>query len=75
MDLIGVHITHVVEDVQARSPRPFEAEQLQVPAGVPVLYVERTYFADELPVETADIVVSSDRYTFSYAVPIPPRAT
>jgi GntR family transcriptional regulator len=49
MDLIGVRITHVVEDVQARAPRPYETEAL--PTGVPVLYVERTYFADELPVE------------------------
>lgn len=73
MDSIGVHVTHVVEDVQARAPRPYEAEALAVPAGVPVLYVERTYFADERPVETAEIVVSSDRYTFSYAVSIPPR--
>ena len=74
MDLIGVHVTHVVEDVQARAPRPYETEALQVPTGVPVLYVERTYFADELPVETAEIVVSSDRYVFSYAAPIPARA-
>jgi GntR family transcriptional regulator len=73
MDSIGVRITHVVEDVQARAPRPYEADALDVPAGVPVLYVERTYFADELPAETADIVVSSDRYTLSYAVAIPSR--
>jgi len=74
MDSIGVHITHVIEDVQARARRPYEAEALEVPAGVPVLYVERTYFADERPVETAEIVVSADRYIFSYAVPIPQRS-
>lgn len=75
MDAIGLHITHVIEDVQARAPRPYEAEALEVPAGVPVLYVERTYFADETAVETAEIVVSADRYIFSYAVPIPQRST
>lgn len=73
MDLIGVHITHVVEDVQARTARPYEQDALDVPTGVPVLAVERTYFAEDQPVETADIVVSADRYTFSYAVPIAPR--
>lgn len=73
MDSIGVHITHVVEDVQARAPRPYEVEALEVPAGVPVLYVERTYYQGQRAVETADIVVSADRYTFSYAVPIPER--
>jgi len=73
MDVIGVHITHVVEDVHARPPRPYELESLHIPQGTPVLYVERTYIAGDLPVETADIVVSADRYVFSYAVAIPPR--
>jgi GntR family transcriptional regulator len=73
MDSIGVHITHVVEDVHARAPRPYEVEALAVPARVPVLYAERTYIAGERPVETAEIVVSADLYVFSYAVPIPPR--
>jgi DNA-binding GntR family transcriptional regulator len=72
-DLIGVHITHVIEDVQARAPRPYEADALQIVAGVPVLYVERTYYTDDRPIETAEIVVSADRYIFSYAVPIPSR--
>ena len=44
-----------------------------MPTGVPVLYVERTYHASDRAVETAEIVVSSDRYIFSYAVPIPDR--
>jgi DNA-binding GntR family transcriptional regulator len=73
MDAIGVHVSHVVEDVQARAPRPYETEALQIPPGVPVLYCERTYWADHIPVETAEIVVSADRYIFSYAVPIPER--
>jgi GntR family transcriptional regulator len=75
MDLIGVHITHVVEDVQARAPRPFETEALQVPSGVPVMYIERTYFQGDRPVETADIIVSADRYVLSYGVPIPDPST
>jgi GntR family transcriptional regulator len=73
MDLIGLEITHVVEDVQARAPRPYETEPLEIPNGIPVLTVERTYMAGTQPVETADIVVSAARYTLSYGVPIPPR--
>lgn len=72
-DSIGVHITHVREDVTGRAARPYEAETLSVPAGVPVLVIERTYYVENKPVETADIVVSSDRYTLSYRLPIPPR--
>lgn len=72
MDAIGQHITHVTEDVNARAPRPYEAEQLEIAPGVPVITVVRTYFVDERPVETCDIVVAADRYTFSYTIPIPP---
>lgn len=73
-DRIGVHITHVTEDVYARSPRPYEAEKLAVPNGVPVLAIERTYFAGDRPVETADLTVPADRYALSYVVPIPGSA-
>ncbi|RIQ21051.1 GntR family transcriptional regulator [Jiangella rhizosphaerae] len=73
MDAIGIHITHVVEDVTGRSARPYEAETLKVPVGVPVLAIERTYYAKSRPIETADIVVSSDRYVLSYRLPVPPR--
>lgn len=72
-DLIGIHITHVKEDVHGRSARPYEAETLAVPVGVPVQVIERTYYDEDRPVETADIVVSSDRYILSYRLAIPPR--
>ncbi len=71
MDLIGQHITHVVEDVRARPPHPSETEALQIPTGVPIFAIERTYYANQLPVETADITISAHRYTLTYAVPIP----
>lgn len=72
MDSIGQHITHVTEDVNARAPRPYEADQLQMAPGVPVVSITRTYYVDERPVETCDIVVAADRYTLSYTIPIPP---
>lgn len=75
MDSIGQYITHVTEDVNARAPRPYEAEQLQIAPGVPVITIIRTYYADERPVETCDIVVAADRYTLSYTIPIPPQTS
>jgi GntR family transcriptional regulator len=74
MDAIGQHITHVTEDVNARSPRPYESEQLDIAPGVPVMTITRTYYVDDRPVETCDIVVAADRYTLSYTIPIPPAA-
>lgn len=71
-DLIGLHITKVVEEVSARAPRPPETESLELPPGVPVIVVTRTYYVDELPVETCDIVVAAHRYALSYTIPIPP---
>lgn len=73
MDSIGLPITDVREDVTGRAARPYEAETLNVPIGVPVLTIERTYYSNGRPVETADITVSSDRYVLSYRLPIPPR--
>lgn len=72
MDSIGQHITDVTEDVNARAPRPYESDQLQMAPGVPVMVITRTYYVDERPVETCDIAVAADRYTLSYTIPIPP---
>ncbi|MFJ5027790.1 GntR family transcriptional regulator [Streptomyces sp. NPDC088560] len=72
MDSIGQHITHVTEDVNARAPRPYEADALKVAPGVPVMVITRTYFVDDRPVETCDIVIAADRYTLSYTIPLPP---
>ncbi len=74
MDSIGRHIVTVTEEVHARAARPQEADVLSVPTGVPVLVIERTYVTADGPVETADIVVSADRYTLAYRVPVPERA-
>lgn len=74
-DSIGLFITHVTEHVNARAPRPYEAEALQIAPGVPVMAITRTYFADEMPLETCDIVVAADRYTLTYNVRIPPPAS
>lgn len=72
MDLIGQHITHVTEEVTARAPRPYEFEALNMAPGVPVLAIERTYYVEDKPVETADVIVPADRYTLHYRIPIPP---
>ncbi|GAB2648186.1 UTRA domain-containing protein [Kribbella swartbergensis] len=49
MHSIGVHITHVGEDVAGRAARRHEAETLTVRAGVPVLVIERTYYERDPP--------------------------
>lgn len=65
-DHIGHRIERVTEYVTARVPRPFEDQALHIPLGVPVLSIERTYYAGDTAVETSDIVVAADTYTLRY---------
>lgn len=67
---IGIEIDRVLEDVTARAPRPHESTSLRVPPGVPVMSVERTYFAGDLAVESADIVVAADNYVLRYSIKV-----
>lgn len=60
--LIGYKVTHVTEDACTRMPTPDESHVLKIPNGVPVLFIERTHYADELPVETARITMRGDRF-------------
>jgi GntR family transcriptional regulator len=71
MDAIGVHIDECVERLVARAARPDEIEALALPLrGSHVLAVERTYYAAGRPVETADVVLPSDRFEMVYRFPI-----
>jgi GntR family transcriptional regulator len=71
MDLIGQRVTHVTEEVTARAARPYEVDALSMAVGVPVLAIERTYYVNEKPVETADMIIPADRYSVYYRIPIP----
>ncbi|MEU4739077.1 GntR family transcriptional regulator [Actinosynnema sp. NPDC023658] len=70
MDSIGVRVTEAIESVTTRAPLPWEVEALDIPPGVHVLSIERTFLADDLPVETCDIVVPGDRYGLTYRIPV-----
>ncbi|MGK4583516.1 GntR family transcriptional regulator [Kitasatospora sp. HPMI-4] len=68
---IGITVTRVTEDVTARPVLEAEAGQLGIPLGSTVLAIERTHWAGELAVETADIVLSADHFRLSYEIEIP----
>lgn len=70
MDSIGIRVTEAIEAVSTRAPLPWESEALRIPQGVHVLQIERTFLADEKPVETCDIVVPGDRYGLIYRIPV-----
>jgi DNA-binding GntR family transcriptional regulator len=70
-DLIGVRVDESLEEITARMAHPHEIDALRLPRrGGYVLVIERTYFAEGRPVETADIVLQGDRYRLQYRLPI-----
>jgi DNA-binding GntR family transcriptional regulator len=69
MTVIGHAPTLAVEDIVPRTLTGPEAERLGLHAGIPVIVIERTYWAAQMPVETADIVVPPP-YRPRYEIPI-----
>lgn len=75
MAVLGITGLTARESIGARPATSDEAEALGCPPGSPVITVERTYVApDGRAVETADLVIRSDRWRLAYTVPAPPGA-
>ncbi|WP_239096141.1 UTRA domain-containing protein [Micromonospora lutea] len=74
MDFIGVQIDRFVEEVTTRPAMPVEVAALDLDprGGRWVIAIQRTYYAGQTAVETADIVFPADRYRLVYEVPIDP---
>ncbi|MFD0800985.1 GntR family transcriptional regulator [Streptomonospora algeriensis] len=70
MRQIGQHIVHAGEIVTARPADDDEADRLQLGRGAVVMVIQRTYYTQDRPVETADIVVPPDRYELAYMIPV-----
>ncbi|MFD2490687.1 UTRA domain-containing protein [Amycolatopsis jiangsuensis] len=62
----------MTETVSARMPTPEEAEELELPAGEPVMILHRTTrTADGQPVEFARGVHAASRFSWTYTFQIP----
>ena len=71
MATIGITIAGATEEVSARAALADEADELGGMAGNTVLVIHRTYYdTEQRPVETADLVMPSDRYTVEYWSPV-----
>ncbi|WP_017539556.1 GntR family transcriptional regulator [Nocardiopsis halophila] len=62
----GVSVDRVVEEVGVRPLREPEATSLRLPPGRPMLVVERTHYCQGRPVETSDLVGSTDQCRLVY---------
>ncbi|GLU45712.1 GntR family transcriptional regulator [Nocardiopsis ansamitocini] len=70
MAQIGQTVVQAAEIVTARSATAQEADALGIGRGAVVMVIQRTYYTDSRPVETADIVVPPDRYELAYMIPV-----
>lgn len=64
---IGVVVDDWVEEVGARLGTAGECAQLAHAPGSVVVTIQRTYYAGDVAVETADIVVPADRFALVYS--------
>ncbi|KAF4405994.1 GntR family transcriptional regulator [Streptomyces lycii] len=71
----GYEIDHMKEELFARVPTPDEVQQLQLPAGEPVMELHRTtYTADGTVVEYAIGVHAASRFAWEYDFKVPDSA-
>lgn len=64
---LGLPPAHFTEEVRARMPAPRESSLLGLPAGTPVIVVDRTaYTADGRTVEVNEMVLDAAAYVLQY---------
>jgi DNA-binding GntR family transcriptional regulator len=71
MASIGIYVDQVVEEVSVRPSLAAEAAALGLPAGTPVLLIERVHLASGQPAEAGEIVIAADRFRLRYRIPVP----
>ncbi|WP_245554637.1 UTRA domain-containing protein [Actinosynnema mirum] len=72
LTLQGFEPDHMTESVHSRMPRPEEVEELELPAGEPVMILtRRTFTKDRTPIEFARGVHAASRFVWSYSFQIP----
>jgi DNA-binding GntR family transcriptional regulator len=71
MASIGIEVDQLTEEVSVRASLRAEAAALGIPAGAPVLLVERTHLAGGLAVEAGEVVVAAERFRLRYRFPVP----
>ena len=75
MQAIGIGVDQVVEEISVRPALSAEAAVLDIPAGSPVLLIERSHRAGERTVETGEIVIAADRFRLRYRFPVAVQAS
>ncbi|OLF07557.1 hypothetical protein BLA60_26930 [Actinophytocola xinjiangensis] len=68
----GYEPDHMTETIHARMPTPEELAELELPAGEPVMILNRTtYTANDVPIEFARGVHAASRFSWTYDFTLP----
>jgi GntR family transcriptional regulator len=69
MQAIGITVDQIVEEISVRPALSAEAAVLGLPAGSPVLVIERAHQAGPRTVEVGEVVIAADRFRLRYRFP------
>ncbi len=70
----GLSLDAATDFISARAAAPGEAARLRIHAGAPLLLVRRITYADDRPIERADLLIVASRYEYSVHTFRRPRA-
>jgi len=65
----GITVDQVVEEISVRPALSAEAAVLGLPAGAPVLVIDRAHQAGPRTVEVGEVVIAADRFRLRYRFP------
>jgi GntR family transcriptional regulator len=69
MRAVGITVDQVVEEISVRPALSAEAAVLGLPAGAPVLVIDRAHQAGPRTVEVGEVVIAADRFRLRYRFP------
>ncbi|MFF3908208.1 GntR family transcriptional regulator [Streptomyces sp. NPDC001848] len=68
---VGIEVDRIEERFTARAPTPAEAQELQLPAGTPVILLHKTsYDTDDRVVDITDVTLPGDRTELVFVTPL-----
>lgn len=71
LEAVGHPVDGIVEEVCLRALKEIEADLMHATPGVPVLVVERTHYSRGRPVETSDLISTTDQCRLVYRLSLP----
>lgn len=66
---VGITVTRAIEEIVPRTLTGPEAQRLKLRPGIAIVVIERTYYVEDRPVETADMIITPP-YRPRFEIPV-----